>query len=285
MTLTRTAFLAFGCLIPAFAQSGVIMGLGIGNRFGSLSVESRIEPPLPAANYISGGVATDKEWFQRYLTDSRQKKYFGYDVLLEPVNQGGDFRLTFRPLSRDPKRMQLSAPESWTVLPLPRYPPPQIVNAGDTIALDMMVNPTTGQKIVDYILVTRDQLTTSSLGGPARDFRVEDAELRVMGARLTVNGNAVEGASGPGGIRTSNYLFYLAGHGRFLTSLVPKPGYERAGEVRGNKLSLTIAGNTYVFTCTERVAPGPDAYNLYVRHEPDYHPKEANLTFFQAGQR
>jgi hypothetical protein len=287
MTLTRIAIvLAYS--VSAFPQSGAVMGgVGVGNQFGSLSIETRIEPSSPpgTADHIAHGVFANKDWFYRYFADNRQKKYFGYDVLFEPADQPRSFRLTFRPLTRDAREIGLSSPESWTPLPLPRYPPPQIVNAGDTIALDMMVNPATGQKLVDYIVVSSDKLSSSSAVGPARDFKAEDAEIRVMGARLAVNGKTVEAVSGPGGISSSTYLFYLAGHGRFFTSLVPKPGYERAGEVRGNKLSLTVASNTYVFTCSERVAPGPEAYNLYVRHEPNYRPKDANLTFFQGGQR
>ena len=61
------------------------------------------------------------------------------------------YRVTFRPLTITPEKVDLDDPSSWTVVPLAGYPEPQIVHASETIALDLFTNPNTGQKITDYL--------------------------------------------------------------------------------------------------------------------------------------
>jgi hypothetical protein len=71
------------------------------------------------------------------------QKSFGYDLQVERLPLGYDYRVTFRPLSVHPK--------VGADVPLPGYPEPQTVHSGATIALDLFVNPATQQKLVEYI--------------------------------------------------------------------------------------------------------------------------------------
>ncbi len=102
--------------------------------------------------HISGGVVTDdKKAFHRYITLNQSKMLLGYDLVIEPVEAENTFRVSFGPPSVE--SLRLKDPGSWSLAPLPRYPPPQTVRGGDTIVLDLMVNPLTRQKIVDYLAV------------------------------------------------------------------------------------------------------------------------------------
>ncbi len=42
----------------------------------------------------------------------------------------------------------------WSQITISKFPEPQEIRDGDTIALDLLVNPSTGQKMVDYLTVT-----------------------------------------------------------------------------------------------------------------------------------
>ena len=106
-----------------------------------------------------------------------------------------------------------------------------------------------------------------------------------MDARLAIDGINVDAVSGAGGITGVNAAFYLAPRGRFFFSLAAREGFTKAGDVRDNTLSFTIDGSRYVLTCSEKIAPGPDAYNLYVRHDASYRPQNtSDIFFFSAGR-
>ena len=73
------------------------------------------------------------------------------------------------------------------------------VRVGDTVAIDLMVNSATGQKIVDYLTLRH---TGTSAPVQPHDFSLADAELSVNEARVSINGKLVEAtAHNAGGIR------------------------------------------------------------------------------------
>ena len=139
------------------------------------------------------------------MADSSRHVYFGYDTTIERLTDEADYRMTIRPLSIGADKLHyFSDPANWTIrLPLPGYPTPQIVHYGDVIALDLMTNAETGQKIVDYLTIQepRQGLGTfnpdpprqfSYIPGTPRDFTIDDASLRLTAPRLTINGKLDE---------------------------------------------------------------------------------------------
>jgi hypothetical protein len=282
--------LAIGLCVPLLAQSGSIM---IGNASKdnvAFSYETRLEPPAPPiAKGIGGGVVVGQTGMHRFMTDSSGHRYFGYDLLIEPVEPANTYRVTFRPLSIGPEKFHLVLRDSlrtgqqhdltgWTMLPMPAFPAPQSVHGGDTIALDLFSNPATGQKIVDYIRIQDQGRRVPVVSAPARDFSIEDAELRFMEPRLSVNGKPLESIF-DGGISGAAVWFSLPDHrGRYILSLAPHShlGFQKAGEVRGPSLSFTLGGDTFTLQCSARIAPADAPYNLYVLHDPSWRPKTPN---------
>lgn len=286
MRISEIVFV-LGCGISAFAQTP-----NAGNGFVKVVIQNRIEPPLPAGavkTIRSGVMVGQPRIFHRYFTDSTQRKYFGYDLRLD--QSGVDaVQITIQPLSETPSTLELGP--GWSLVRLPSYPGPQIVKNGDIVILDLLVNPATGQKIVDNFLVRCEAKAAPS---STRDFTVADATLRLVAPRLTVNGKSFESGSnsredsvifrdfalGIAGLGDIDALVggdswvYLSGHGRFIFSLTPRSGFRKAGQVTYHQLSFEIAGNKYVLTSRDRIASGPGTYNVYVLHDPDYHPKGA----------
>src|SRR5437016_13453587 len=153
----------------------------------------------------------------RHFCDFNSKKCFGYDLAMESLG-GGQYRFTFLPLSLTPQKMEeiFDNVKGWSILPLPRNPATQVLSAGDTVALDLFVNPQTGQKIVDYIRVQGGQGRLITPTGPAKDFSIEDAWLQISAPRLSINGKLVEAtANYGGGVSGTPLWIYVGNYGRF----------------------------------------------------------------------
>ncbi len=80
------------------------------------------------------------------------------------------------------------------MLPAPISPSPEIVGSADTIAVTLFENPTTGQKIVDYLRIKRDNCDSQTgpghvpcLVGLVRDARRSLSEKL---SQLASNGDA-----------------------------------------------------------------------------------------------
>ena len=241
--------------------------------------ETRLEPATPdlSSKFGGGGVVVDKSGIHRYMTDSDGREYFGYDLLMDPLPESNTYRVTVRPLSVDANRLELKNPAAWRKLSLPGYPAPQTLHGGDTIVIDLLVNSGTGQKIVDYVHVQDQKRLLDTASGPAGDFTVEDAELRVTDPHVSVNGNPVEAAASyTGGVTGAVIWFYLPERGRYFLSLAPHPqhGFQLAGEVRGSTLTFSDGSDRVVVDCNGRVAPGYAAYRLYVLRQAGWRPRE-----------
>jgi hypothetical protein len=123
------------------------------------------------------------------------------------------------------------------------------------LALDLLTNSATGQKIVDYVTVKGPSYNPSwdfvyETGSP-QDFRVEDAALELRTPYVSVNGQL--GASViPTGVVVSGpaVWFYLPDYGRFILSLIPHPelGFVKAGEIRGSTLTAALRGEMLAIT-------------------------------------
>ena len=269
MRTIRIASIACLCL-PAWGQVVCTPG----PNKGSFSYEMRLEPPVPPlSDNISGILLCTNFGAHRALAVPGMRKYFGYDIDIGPASQANTYRLTLKPLSATPKEMGLDNAIEWGSLALPRLSDPRIVNVGDTIALDLFVNPATGQKIVDYIRIEALPQTQAGRLEGARDFTASDAELRLIHARARVNGRWVD-ATLPD-VAATAVGFYLPRHGRYVMALAPHPefGFRKAGEVRGRSLTFTVAGDTISLDCRDRIASERARYNLYIRDDLGWTPK------------
>ncbi len=154
----------------------------------------------------------------------------GYDLEVEPLG-GGQFRLTFKALSATGEKMP-------PLVALPSYPPPQILKEGETLAVDVMTNPKTGQKIVDRIQVSSKPFALETLADQPRDFQFDDVYINLTKPVVYVNGQKV--GEWAGAMAGSVVWVSPPGHGRILLTLKPHEGYDfrKAGVIRGDRVTL-----------------------------------------------
>jgi len=243
----------------------------------SYSYETRLEPPDPPISKNGGGTLTINNVVKRHLCDFVQKKCFGYDLKMEPLPDGR-YLFEFSQLTITPEKMAeiFDNVGGWTLMPMPQRPATQVLSAGDTVALDLFVNPATGQRIVDYITVQGGHGRRLSASGSPHDFTVEEGWLEISAPRLTINGKLLEAtALNRGVVGGSSVWIYVSGHGRFIFSLAPRSdlGMQKAGEVRGSTLTWRWGGDEFSLNADKRIAPGGGAYNVYVFNDASYRPK------------
>jgi hypothetical protein len=245
-----------------------------------VSIRTESDPPGAAESLSNFVEAEDKSnLVRRLFVDSKDELFFGYELLVERAEGSNEFRVAVRPLSEEYLK-QLAARPAFVKRRLhPSYnaaafsTSPQLVGDGDTFALDVLRNPRTGAKIVDLIQVSLSDAASdeSATTEPPRDFALEDVSLQVKNYDLLIDGESVYRS--PGGSLSGPILWLaLRGRGRFVFSLVPRPGYDfrKTARLEQNRISFEWAGERFEWVSSEPVVGLAGNWNLWVLHDPDY---------------
>jgi hypothetical protein len=244
-------------------------------------------------------------FFSRIVLDANNRVYFGYELLVEP-EAGGAFLMTFgklgvtpldiasgSPLRFPPDQIDLSLGASpiWTILQLPAIPEARAIKATDTVSIDLFVDTTTGEKLIDDIRIVPPHAvapvvrSVPTVSGTPRDFSVSDAELQIAQPRVTLNRRLQEGLAWRY-VHGSLVWIYFPDHGRYILSLIPRANlsFKKAGEVRGGVLTFNLDEDTIRLECLTPIAGGDAPYNLYVLHDEGWTPSsEAQKSSLAAG--
>ncbi len=156
-------FWAPGLLLAQWSGNGAVNGV-------VFRYETKLEPGQPPIARVRNGLMVDQaKVAKRYLCDYGTSRCYGYDLSFEPA--GGDaYKMKLLPLSLT---AQEEAPlfkqqSNWTNVPFERAPAVQLVRLGDTVAMDLFVHPSTGQKVVEYLTLLHDHRARAETrpGGP-----------------------------------------------------------------------------------------------------------------------
>lgn len=141
-------------LLSLCAWADPLMSGGADSNGVWVRYETRLEPPSPPINHHGGGTLTEKQIIKRHICNFDNNTYFGYDLTIRPL-QDGRYEMVFEPLSITPAKMSEIFPKvsNWTLLARPNGPASMQVRAGETVALDLFSNSSTGQKVTDYLTI------------------------------------------------------------------------------------------------------------------------------------
>ena len=291
MTTNKTLFallLAGLATTSAYGQHGILGGSGTSCSDGwKFSATYVLEPWLAAHQHasiegLSEVMHTDAkdgspDTFHRVFVDPVAQAYWGYDVEVEPLGEAGTARLRFKPFSlradqlpKDYHPRQVPDVATFRALPSPQFPSGTF-QSGQIIAVDVMKNPVTGQKVVDYIEVEFEPVYAPSKAEP-RDFEVSDVLLHIALPSLRVNGAEVPAALTIADRSLKSRLVWLSipGHGKFLLSLCPYAGYsfQKAGVVRGFEFSFSWNSDRFDLVTIRQITEPSGNWNLYVLRAP-----------------
>ncbi|HVY94453.1 MAG TPA: hypothetical protein VHA14_16945 [Bryobacteraceae bacterium] len=264
----RTAILLALCVTPLSGQLVVE-----GPTWKGLQIEfvTRVEPgrvmPDFTGSVIDEGVSGP--YAQRFIDDPVHHATFGYELRLEPASDGNSATLHIEPL-HDPQHVLKNG---WSKfgLPtgLPKYPVIPNLHVGDTVAIDLLVNPSTGQKLVDYLTLKRRQRPALR-----HDFSLADIQLFLDQPDVTA-GDKTYPSTSPIGIEGNVVWLYIEGYGRYIFSLFPneKLGLRRNGGIYNASLTFRDHGINFSVASKSPIVPGNGPYNLYVLSQPLWHPR------------
>ena len=316
------ALLTFGCFLAVAGDVKAQQSSVSFNKKG-ISVIFKIETTSPDASkqsfgsvYFTGYDETEKESrVHRILADRSDGAYFGYDLVIESDGAPNKYKVSIKPLSiNPPEQMRLS---DLTALSLPKYPEDMIVEDGDTIALDVLVNPKTKVKIVDLIKITTKKpqssdsfgftatangsgfnsnsdagsgsgFSTSSNRGmsgrqPTRDFTLDDIKLRLTSPKLLVGGavSPIRGSEWNGIIEGSIIYLYIPEKGRFVFSLFPRNrfNFQKDAAIENNKINFQSNGERFELISAAPIVSSGGNWSLWLLNDPNYKP---DLTFSTA---
>lgn len=273
--------LACACCARVYGQGGLLGSAGTYSSDGwKFSASYFAEPPLAPGQRLSIAGQTDVMHtdakagrpviFHRFFTDPESKTYWGYDVEVEPLARIGFAKLRFKPFSlRAPALPKEYHASEFTALAAPEFPTDTFLS-GQTIAVDVLKNPTTGQKVVDYIEIEFEPIHMPSKAEP-RDFQVADVVLHILVPSLrTDDADVPPGVVAAQSIVRKLVWFSVPGRGRFLVSLTPYAGYafQKAGVVNGNRLWFDWNGSRYDVRSRQMITESSGAWNLYVLAAP-----------------
>ena len=243
-----------------------------------------------AATFASGGATAEgvtrvlnvsEDTLEMTLISETLGLVTGYGLQVEPLEQATKLQVSIKPLSEETirnmrdsiwvKRLIAKWPGKAVadLLPLPRYPAPQVINLTDTLKLNLWVNAGTGATIGDQLSFMLDQ------PAPARDFTLDSVMLRLTDFRLFINGEVRSGERGLGGFSGSLPWVYVPGKGRFIFSIQPHTGYnfQKVGLIEHNKLSFNYDGESYEWVSREPILGPGGKWHLWVLHDGGF--KEA----------
>ena len=230
-----------------------------------------------------GGVEGDasKTTVQRFVRDNLRMVYASYSVTIEKLPQSPDYRVRFG-VSNAPAAADLRTKPDWKVVSPAMFPAPQIMRDGDEVRIELFQSDR-GAALVDYVRVGRqDKLKQRKQA--SRDSYAEDSEFTVSQPKVRVNGVSTASIVLPETLRGGVLWIYIPGLGRYILSFLPHPEFNLAGEVEGNSLTVTAAGNIFRIECAERVAAGGGAYNVYAGIDSTWTPADpADRSQFIAG--
>lgn len=220
----------------------------------------------------------------RVLVDQSGALIFGYDLVILPMLNSRQFQVSVRPLdpefekqmrARQPSRMG-RADVQLNVSTISRSTEMQVIDDGDGFALDLLINPQTGVKIVDVVKASFDQsrLWEAPRTPPAKDFTLDSVEMAFKDYKLYINGRRVGGGRPSQGFTGALIWFYVPDKGRFIFSLTPRAGYEfeKVARIEDNRISFTFNGDLYEWVSSTPVVGSGGNWNLWVLRDKRYIP-------------
>ena len=161
----------------AFAtlENGSSIGFALVRTGGEGPSEAMGEAALPRSNSVS-----------RVLWDRETGAYFGYRVEVDTKDGARPFRVTFKALDRAAVERELKqrgeCPGCPPPAPLgagPRFPAPQLLAEGEALTLELLANPSTGERILDVVKVSARPVSPESMRtGVARVLEGQQAVRR-----------------------------------------------------------------------------------------------------------
>jgi hypothetical protein len=220
-----------------------------------IMIEAKSTGPNVQTPHLGGVEGEGLVWHR--VVSNKQGVLFAYDLEASLTASGSGVRLRIKPLGATFAEKLGAGKPVPTVAAVRDFPE---VRYGESVMLDILYNPTTGDKIYDVLRPTQDPL----LGAPGGDFILSGLNIRV-------NGQVVWTATGDGSISGDLAMIYLPGRGAyyFAVKRPPSGAYEQTGRVDWNRLTFTAGGDQIEVTGKGNLLRHLQSSPVWVRNNPN----------------
>lgn len=211
----------------------------------------------------------------REVVDGAKNVLFGYHLEASRGASPGTVWIRidpFSPATALPPKL-LSASPIPTVAAVREFP---AVKIGGEVRLDILANPSTGEKIFDVLRVLPERAPgplTVTTAAPRQ-------ELSLRGVTLKANGQAIQVASSWTMGKAAR--IDIPGHGAFVISIAepnvpPIYAFQAVARAEGKTLRWIVDGETVEIESTTNVLTQPAAGPLWVYHDPRYRSQDVKI--------
>ncbi len=277
---------ALGLLLsaPAAAQQIIWQG-GFGSsvpggtqvRHGIAVTPNGAVPLDSNSQGLSGGAATSETMPITRALKLADGRSIVYGLVVKRLENGARFEVTLHEqestsflierLKIDPARMEKGF--------LAKYTEPLLINDGDIIALDVLIDPRTNVKITDFFQISTGPPITreepEKLKAEARALTLDDLSLSVTGYQVRRNGTIVYPKGG--GVSARFIFLDIPEVGRvWFTVTTPPPGsgFERSAIVNEKQLVFSIGTDQYEWLSKEPILPAEGSFYVWMLFDPTF---------------
>jgi hypothetical protein len=276
-TLVLLLFLLSGVSSAQQSEHGrVTVTLSDGTRFLFTTLSDR-----GGAQNFSGGISTtvpEDNRFHRLLMDRNGLIFFGYDIRIEQDAREDSFTLHVLPLSTKgthelAKLLQNNKQSTGARKTVPTFTEERTIPSlrpGKRATIDVLVDPETGEKIMDVIELTRDK--PAPLAGQASAPASSEPVFVFSLPRIMLNGSLL---AEPGATSMGKFaVLYIPGKGGYFFSLKQPPRYsfQRTATIENNRLYFTLDGDSFELVCASDILPGVNHAKIWIFHDPRFKP-------------
>ncbi len=232
-----------------------------------------------ASLIYSQAMSGDDHIIHRVLTDADRRVIFGYDLMVnaDPVTR--TFSVGVLPADEAFRRTFLkdSAQQpNGAFATFPRSARDQVLDDGDAVSLELLVNQESGVKIFDIVRVSFDRsiLLERSFEVAPKDFTLDAVSLSIKGYQVLIDGKLASRSKPTVSCTGSLLWLYIPERGRFIFSLVPRDGYsfQKIGVLDENRIEFVIDGERYEWVSGLPILPNGGTWNLWVLRDKQYTP-------------
>lgn len=200
-----------------------------------------------------------------------------YEIAVKRLDEGKRFEVTLGswiPTAKEAGEMEIDPARVETNF-LSNYSAPLTINDGDMLALDVLINPRTGVKLVDYFRITSrppvERRSIGNLSATARPIEIGDVEFFVENFELRLNGKSIY--TSKGGMGGRFIWLDVPQTGRFIFSLTPlteADGFYRSAYVTRRQLVFSNGVDKYELTAERPIISASGVFYLWVRLDPTF---------------
>lgn len=200
-----------------------------------------------------------------------------YKLIVKRLENGARFEVLLQAHEPTPEQV-----EKWGINParvekdfLSKYTQPITLNSGDIISLDVLLEPRSKAKLVEFFQISTGEPITRrnpvKLKAEARALTLEDLTLTVIGYEVRRNGEKLNGG---GGGASGRYIWLgIPQVRRAIFTLTTPPegsGFEQTAIANENQLVFWIDGAQYEWLSKSRIVPAEGTFYIWMKFDPTF---------------